>query len=60
MEIQKTQRVGMQPRQLKRLIETRWASRHDSIEAVRATLMPMLATLEAMASGNDSNQRMTS
>ena len=55
MEVQKTQRMGMQPRQLKRLIETRWASRHDSIEAVCATLTPVLTTLESMANSNDSN-----
>ena len=59
MEIQRDQRAGIQPRQLKRLIETRWASRHDSIEAVHATFKPMLSTLEAIANGNDSNQRVT-
>ena len=56
MGIQKVQRAGMQPRQLKRLLETRWACRHDCIQAVHATFQAVLSKLEAIADGDDNNQ----
>ena len=59
MAIQTVQRAGMQPRQLKRLLETRWACRHDCIQAVHATFQAVLCTLEAIADGDDNNQRIT-
>ena len=45
MTIQTEQRAGIQPRQLKQLVETRWASKYDSIQAVLATFQPVLSTL---------------
>ena len=52
-----TQRARMQPCQLKRLLETWWACRHDCIQAVHAAFQAVLSTLEAIADSDDKQQQ---
>ena len=42
-----------QPRRLKRLVETRWACRHEAIRTVKETIGPIIATLESIESGDN-------
>ena len=53
LEKQKHLRPGKQIIELKRLIETRWACRHQSIVAICHTFGPILSTLNAIVKGDD-------
>lgn len=56
LEKQKLLRPGKQVIELKRLIETRWACRHQSIVAVRQSFDAILSTLKAIVNGSDAEK----
>ena len=47
---------GKQPRELKRLSDTRWACRHDAINAVAYTFEALVSALEDIANGSDKSK----
>ena len=53
LEKQKLLRPGKQIIELKRLTETRWACRHQSIVAIHQTFGAILSTLNAIVNGDD-------
>ena len=56
LDKQKELMPDKQPIELKRLIETRWACRHQSIVAVHQTFGSILSTLKAIIDGDDTEK----